>query len=103
MVGVGALGYGTLAVHQEAVPPPLLGQGIFVALGDVAVQLTLLATDGLHILNDREGGVRPKQHSQAWLEAFSQDRLRERSHTEQHSYRLDATWQCECAKYSILK
>lgn len=92
-----------MAVHQEAVPPPLLSQGIFVALGDVAVQLALPATDGLHILNDREGGVRPKQDSQACLEAFPQDRLRESSHFEQHSSKHDDTRQCERATYSILK
>lgn len=101
VVGVGALGYGTLAVHQETVPPPLFGQGIFVALGDVAVQLALPATDGLHVLNDREGGVRPKQDSRSWPEDFSQDRLRESSHFEQHSCKLDATWQWEAGAHSI--
>lgn len=90
MVAVGALSYGTLAVHQKAVPSPLLGQGTFVALSDVAVQLALPATDGLHVLNDREGGVRLKQDGRAWPEAFSQDRLRESLNFEQHSCKLDA-------------
>ena len=62
VVGVAALGHGTLTVDQEAVPPPLLGQGVFVALRDVAVQLTLPAADGLHVLRDREGGVRRTQN-----------------------------------------
>lgn len=50
MVGAAVLGYGTLTVHQEAVPPPLLGQRVLVALSDVAVQLALLVADGFHIL-----------------------------------------------------
>lgn len=50
MVATAVLGYGTLAVHQEAVPPPLLGESILVALSDEAVQLALLVADGLHIL-----------------------------------------------------
>lgn len=50
VVGTAVLGYGTLAVHQEAVPPPLLGERVLVALSDVAVQLALLVADGLHIL-----------------------------------------------------
>lgn len=50
VVGVAVLGHGALTVHQEAVPPPLLGQGVLVALGDVAVQLALLVADGLHVL-----------------------------------------------------
>lgn len=50
VVDTAVLGYGTLTVHQEAVPPPLLGQGVLVALGDVVVQLALLIADGLYIL-----------------------------------------------------
>lgn len=60
VVGTAVLGYGTLTVHQEAVPPPLLGQCVLVALGDVAVQLALLIADGLHILRrGREGMAYP--------------------------------------------
>lgn len=62
VVDVAALGHGALSVHQEAVPPPLFRQGIFVALCDVAVQLALPAADGLHVLRDREGGVRRAQN-----------------------------------------
>lgn len=50
VVGTAVLGHGTLTVHQEAVPPPLLGQSVLVALSDVVVQLALLVADGLHIL-----------------------------------------------------
>lgn len=50
VVGTAVLGYGTLTVHQEAVPPPLLGQSVLVALSDIAVQLALLIADGLYIL-----------------------------------------------------
>lgn len=50
VVGAAVLGYGTLTVHQEAVPPPLLRQSVLVALSDVAVQLALLVADGLHVL-----------------------------------------------------
>ena len=54
VVGAAVLGHSALAVHQEAVPPPLLGQGVLVALGDVAVQLALLIADGLHVLRERK-------------------------------------------------
>lgn len=50
VVGTAVLGHSALTVHQEAVPPPLLGQSVLVALSDVAVQLALLIADGLHIL-----------------------------------------------------
>lgn len=50
MVGTAVLGHGTLSVHQEAVPPPLLRQCCFIALGDEGVQVSLLAADSLHIL-----------------------------------------------------
>lgn len=53
VVGGAVLGYSTLTVHQEAVPPPLLGQSVLVALSDVVVQLALLVADGLHILQTR--------------------------------------------------
>lgn len=64
MVGAAVFGDGTLAVNQEAVPPPLLGQRVLVALGDVVVQLALLVADGFHKLRgekwlrlSQEGGV----------------------------------------------
>lgn len=50
MVGAAAFGHSALSVHQEAVPPPLLRQSILVTFSDVVIQLTLLITDGLHIL-----------------------------------------------------
>lgn len=50
VVGTAVLGYGTLTVHQEAVPPPLLRQSVLVALSDVVVQLALLIADGFDIL-----------------------------------------------------
>lgn len=50
MVGAVVLGHGTLAVHQEAVPATLLGQGCLVSLSDEGVQLGLLTADGLHKL-----------------------------------------------------
>lgn len=50
MVGAAVLGHGTLAVHQEAVPAALLGQGCLVSLSDEGVQLGLLTADGLHKL-----------------------------------------------------
>lgn len=57
VVGTAVLGYGTLTVHQEAVPPPLLGQSVLVALSDVVVQLALLVADGLHILRRGRKGM----------------------------------------------
>jgi len=50
VVDAAVLGDGTLPVHQEAVPPPLLRQSVLVALCDAVVQLALLIADGLHIL-----------------------------------------------------
>lgn len=50
MVGAAVLGHGTLAVHQEAVPAALLGQGCLVSLSDEGVQLGLLTADCLHKL-----------------------------------------------------
>lgn len=55
MIGSAGLGHGTLTVHQEAVPPPLLRQSVLVALSDVAVQLTLLIADSFHILEGNKG------------------------------------------------
>lgn len=54
VVGAAVFGDGTLAVHQEAVPPPLLRQRVLVALSDVVVQLALLVADGFHKLRERE-------------------------------------------------
>ena len=54
VVGAAVLGHGALAVHQEAVPPPLLRERCLVALGDAAVQLALFTADGLHILQREE-------------------------------------------------
>ena len=50
VVGGGVLGHGTLLLHQEAEPPPLLGEGGLVAVGHVALQLTLLVADGIDVL-----------------------------------------------------
>lgn len=54
VIGGAGLGHGTLPVHQEAVPPPLLRQSVLVALGDVAVELALLVADGLHVLEGQK-------------------------------------------------
>lgn len=62
MIGTAALGYGTLPVHQEAVPPPLLGQSVLVALSDVGIQLALLIADGLYILGRGRKKVGMKKH-----------------------------------------
>lgn len=51
MVGAAVLGHGALAVHQEAVPAALLGQGRLVTLGDEGVEFGLLAANGLHKLS----------------------------------------------------
>ena len=64
MVGAGVLGRGALAVDQEAVPPPLLRQGCLVAVGHIAVQLGLLAADGLHTLDRRTGGPEEEEEEE---------------------------------------
>lgn len=50
VVGAAVLGHSALTVHQEAVPPPLFGQSVLVAFGDVVVQLGLLIADGFDVL-----------------------------------------------------
>lgn len=50
VVGGGVLGHGALLLHQEAEPPPLLGEGGLVTVGHVALQLTLLVADGVDVL-----------------------------------------------------
>lgn len=57
VVGGRVLGHGTLLLHQEAEPPPLLGERRLVAVGHVTLQLSLLAADGINVLGvgDRVG------------------------------------------------
>lgn len=50
VVGAEVFGDSTLAIHQEGVPAPLLGQGCLVAFCHKPVQLTLLGAHNLHIL-----------------------------------------------------
>lgn len=54
MVGAVVFGHGTLAVHQEAVPPPLLRERVLVAFSDVVVQFALLVADGFHKLREEK-------------------------------------------------
>lgn len=65
MVGAAVLGHGALAVHQEAVPAALLGQGRLVTLGDEGVQLGLLAADGLHKLFQKHRQTKQQRRTSA--------------------------------------
>lgn len=57
VVGGGVLGHGALLLHQEAEPPPLLGESRLVAVGHVALQLALLVADGIDVLRGRGGAA----------------------------------------------
>lgn len=72
MVGAVVFGNGTLAIHQEAVPPPLLGQRVLVALCDVVVQLTLLVADGFHKLQEEKWLHQPSAFEVAFGKKASQ-------------------------------
>lgn len=50
------LGHSTLLFHQEAEPPALLGERCLVAVGHVALQLTLLVADGVDVLGAERTG-----------------------------------------------
>lgn len=65
VVDAAVFGHSTLTVHQEAVPPPLLRQSVLVALSDVVIQLTLLITDGLHILGAKRKHMKQKHGGQS--------------------------------------
>lgn len=56
VVGGRVLGHSTLLLHQETEAPALLGQGRLVPVRHVALQLPLLAADGVNVLGT-EGRV----------------------------------------------